>query len=78
MRGVREHRNHKEVEMRQEPGTRESYCENFVTDIRLPREWAEIGGLRLERWSRNFRPTAKVDRMTKVTIQNEETQEPFA
>ena len=31
-----------------------------------------------ERWSRNFEPVVKVDRMMKVTIQNEETKEPFA
>lgn len=31
-----------------------------------------------ERWSRKFGPAAKVDRMRKVTIQNEETKEPFA
>jgi transposase len=31
-----------------------------------------------ERWSRKFGPVVKVDRMKKVTIQNEETQEPFA
>ena len=31
-----------------------------------------------ERWSRKFGPAFKVDRMMKVTIRNEETQEPFA
>jgi uncharacterized protein YmfQ (DUF2313 family) len=31
-----------------------------------------------ERWSQNFGPVVKVDRMKKVTIQNEETKEPFA
>ncbi len=31
-----------------------------------------------KRWSRNFGPVVKVDRMMKVTIQNEETKEPFA
>ena len=31
-----------------------------------------------QRWSRNFGPVVKVDRMKKVTIQNEETKEPFA
>jgi integrase len=31
-----------------------------------------------ERWSRNFGPVVKVDRMMRVTIQNEETKEPFA
>ncbi len=30
-----------------------------------------------ERWSREFGPVFKVDRMMKVTIQNEETKEPF-
>jgi hypothetical protein len=30
-----------------------------------------------QRWSRNFGPIVKVDRMKKVTIQNEETKEPF-
>jgi transposase len=35
---------------------------------------AEFG----ERWSRNFGPVVKVDRMKKVTIQDEETKEPFA
>ena len=32
---------------------------------------------REQRWSRKFGPLVKVDRMMKVTIQNEETQEPF-
>ena len=31
-----------------------------------------------QRWSRKFGPAVKVDRMMKVTIQNEETKEPFA
>ena len=31
-----------------------------------------------KRWSQNFGPVVKVDRMKKVTIQNEETKEPFA
>ena len=31
-----------------------------------------------QRWSRNFGPVVKVDRMMKETIQNEETKEPFA
>ena len=31
-----------------------------------------------ERWSRKFEPVVKVDRMKKVTIQNEETKDPFA
>jgi len=31
-----------------------------------------------KRWSRKFGPVFKVDRMMKVTIRNEETQEPFA
>jgi hypothetical protein len=31
-----------------------------------------------ERWSRNFGPVVKVDRMMKETIQNEEKKEPFA
>ena len=31
-----------------------------------------------QRWSQNFGPVVKVDRMKKVTIQNEETKEPFA
>jgi transposase len=35
-------------------------------------------GSRYQRWSRNFGPVVKVDRMKKVTIQNEETKEPFA
>ena len=34
-------------------------------------------GVIAERWSRNFRPVVKVDRMTKEVIQNEETKEPF-
>ena len=32
----------------------------------------------VERWSRIFGPFAKMDRMKKVTIQNEETKEPFS
>ena len=32
----------------------------------------------LERWSRNFGPVVKVDRMKREVIQNEETKEPFA
>ena len=32
----------------------------------------------LERWSRNFGPVVKVDRMIREVIQNEETKEPFA
>ena len=31
-----------------------------------------------ERWSRNFGPVVKVDRMMREVIQNEETKEPFA
>jgi len=30
-----------------------------------------------QRWSREFGPVVKVDRMTKEVIQNEETKEPF-
>jgi hypothetical protein len=30
-----------------------------------------------ERWSRNFGPVVKVDRMKKEVIQNEEMKEPF-
>jgi NADH dehydrogenase/NADH:ubiquinone oxidoreductase subunit G len=32
----------------------------------------------LERWSRKFGPGVKMDRMMKVTIQNDKTKEPFA
>jgi sugar phosphate isomerase/epimerase len=31
-----------------------------------------------ERWSRKFGPGVKMDRMMKVTIQNDKTKEPFA
>ena len=37
-----------------------------------------VDGTLTERWSRNFEPVVKVDRMMKVTIQNEATKEPFA
>ena len=33
---------------------------------------------RRQRWSRNFGPVVKVDRMMREVIQNEETKEPFA
>jgi hypothetical protein len=32
----------------------------------------------IERWSRKFGPAVKMDRMMKVTIQNDKTKEPFA
>ena len=32
----------------------------------------------IQRWSQKFGPVFKVDRMMKVTIQNEEKKEPFA
>jgi hypothetical protein len=31
-----------------------------------------------KRWSRNFGPIVKMDRMTREVIQDEETKEPFA
>jgi hypothetical protein len=31
-----------------------------------------------QRWSRNFGPVVKVDRMMREVIRNEETKEPFA
>jgi putative transposase len=37
-----------------------------------------ISGKLLERWSRKFGPGVKMDRMMKVTIQNDKTKEPFA
>lgn len=32
----------------------------------------------IQRWSQDFEPVVKVDRMTKEVIQNEETKETFA
>jgi len=40
--------------------------------------WSEMMRKLSERWSRNFGPVVKVDRMMKEVIQNEETKEPFA
>jgi len=37
-----------------------------------------LNGTGDERWSRNFGPVVKVDRMIREVIQNEETKEPFA
>ena len=38
----------------------------------------DVAVRRLKRWSRNFGPVVKVDRMKREVIQNEETKEPFA
>jgi hypothetical protein len=41
-----------------------------------PRGRSQIRGR--QRWSRNFEPVVKVDRMMREVMQDEETKEPFA
>jgi hypothetical protein len=58
----------------------------FVEVIETHMLWVFLAGelvyklkkpMRYERWSRNFGPIVKVDRMTREVIRNEETKEPF-
>jgi len=49
-----------------------------VAHIKLSHSRAFLVRAYLQRWSRNFGPVVKVDRMMREVIQNEETKEPFA
>jgi len=54
-----------------------AFCERRgITDVLNP----EVRGLvqQEQRWSRNFGPVFKMDRLMRKTIHNDETKEPFA
>ena len=48
--------------------------------LRFKKVYKFVDGLmqNIERWSQDFGPVVKMDRLTRKTIHNDETKEPFA